>query len=148
MTRMLMMGCLLAAGIAGCSSVPERRSGWIEPVQAVQAANDDPVFGIRGRFVLTVRAVGAQDGQAYLNSERDYRHQTNLTISMPQAVADQVATRLQVPLADLRNRRLLVDGRARRVRIVFIGSDGRRSDKYYFQTHVRVSDPAQVVFAD
>ncbi|MBD9368931.1 hypothetical protein [Xanthomonas sp. XNM01] len=148
MTRMSMMGCLLAVGIAGCGSVPERRSGWIQPVEAVQAANDDPVFGIRGRFALTVRAIGTQDDRTYLNSERDYRHQTNLTIAMPTTVADQVAARLQLPLADLRNRRLLVDGQARRVRIAFVESDGRRSGGYYYQTHVTVRDPAQIMFAD
>lgn len=49
---------LLAAALAGYGSVPERCAGWIEPVEAVRAANDDPVFGIRGRFVLTVHAIG------------------------------------------------------------------------------------------
>ena len=132
--------------LVACNTVPTNSNGWIEPAEAVRAANDDPALGIRGHFVLTVRAVGSQGDRTFLNSEKDYRDQTNLTISMRTAMAHKVAERLGVTLDQLKNRRIVVLGHARRVRIGLF-DEGRPTGKYYYQTHVWVDSPTQVEFA-
>ena len=130
-----------------CSSVPTNSKGWIEPIDAVRAANDDPLHGVRGEFIITVRAVDSTPDQSYLNSEKDYRDQRNLTVRMPSSIVPDIEQRLGVRFHDLRNRRLVIHGLAKRHRIDFV-SDGKPTGKYYYQTQVQVSSPTQVRFAD
>lgn len=120
--------------------------GWITPAEAVIAANEDPQRGISGTFVFTVRNTDVTDNRLYLNSERDYRHQLALNVSMDAAQREALQAQLGMPLERLVNRRLLVQGTARRTTIAFT-TDGKPSGKYYFQTQVQVSDPRQVRFA-
>ena len=138
---------LLALALTACSSVQHGPRGWIEPAEAVRAANDDPGYGVRGRFVMVVKAIGHDRGRTYLNSERDYRHQTCLTVAMNDAVARSLALRLGVAEPELRNRRIVVQGTARRVRIDLLDDRGKRTGLHYFQTHVVVDSPTQVEFA-
>lgn len=144
---LLFPALLLCAGCAHRAAVaPPMVPGWISPPEAVHAANDDPHRGIRGSFVVTVQAVGEDERRIYLNTERDYRHQLNLTIALDRSLRDALQAQLGLPLEQLHNHRLLVQGTARRVRIDFT-PDGRPSGKYYFQTHVDVTDPRQVRLA-
>lgn len=143
------MSVAIAAAIlvSACSSVPTDSRGWIEPVEAIRAANDDPVHGIRGEFIITVKALNSYEERSFLNSELDYRDQRNLTVRMPTAIVPRLEQRLGVRFQDLRNRRLVVLGVARRARIDFV-TDGRPTGKYYYQTHVQVDSPTQITFAD
>lgn len=135
---------LLLASIVGCSSTPNNPKGWIEPAEAVRAANANPGSGIRGTFVITVRAIGRQDGRTYLNSELDYRDQRCLTVEMTDAVASKLEEQIGAPIQSLKDQRILVAGQARRVKIVFRNDQGADSGYYYYQTHVSVTDPAQI----
>ncbi|WP_369040195.1 hypothetical protein [Stenotrophomonas maltophilia] len=121
--------------------------GYIGSEEAVRAAQDDPARGISGTFALAVQAVGSDKGRIYLNSERDYRHPLNITLNLDAALRPALETALGLKLEHLQNRRLLVRGTARRVRIDFITASGQPSGKYYYQTQVSVSDPRQVRFA-
>lgn len=129
------------------SAAPKKRPDWIEPMDAIRAANDDPQHGVRGHFVLTIKAIGADEEWTYLNSERDYRDQRCLTIRVPNAILPRLERRLGVPLKQLKGRRIVVLGEARRARIDFM-SDDRPTGKYYFQTHVLADNPTQFEFAD
>ncbi len=133
--------------MAACSSVPTDSRGWIEPMEAIRAANEDPAHGVRGDFIITVKAMAALENHAYLNSELDYRDQRNLTIRMPLSMVPRLEEQLGVKFGHLKNRRLVVSGVARRVRIDFI-DDGGPTGKYYYQTHVHVNHPSQIRFAD
>ena len=94
---------------------------------------------------MTVQATGTQDGQVYLNSELDYRDQRNLTVALSPIAAMHLHARLGADLLiALKGRDIVVTGAARRVQIFFF-ADGRRSDKYYYQTHVNVTSAEQVV---
>ena len=99
---------------------------------------------MRADFTLRVRATGRAGGILYLNSEADYRDQRALTIAvLPSA---QAALRVRYgpePDAYLRGRAIRVRGRARRVRSNFM-DDGQPTGKYYYQTHVRVTDADQI----
>lgn len=140
---------LLSAGCAhrSVTAPPMTAAGLITPAEAVHAANDDPRNGISGTFLVTVRNIDLTGHGLYLNSETDYRHQANLTVWLAPDQADALRAQLDnLPLERLLNRRLLVQGTARRAKIVF-GTDGIPSDKYYYQTQLRLNDPRQVRFA-
>ncbi len=120
--------------------------GWITPAEAVFAANEDPQRGISGTFVFTVKNTDVNEHRLYLNSERDYRHQLALNVSLDAAQREALQKQLGMPLERLVNRRLLVTGTAHRARIDFT-TDGKPTGKYYFQTQVKINDPRQVRFA-
>ncbi|MGY1531546.1 hypothetical protein [Luteimonas sp. A649] len=85
-----------------------------------------------------------QSNYTYLNSELDYRDQRNLSIEITTFAARELEAQLGAhPLAALKGKRILVQGAAIRTKIVFF-ADGRPTDKYYYQTHVRVSDARQI----
>jgi hypothetical protein len=96
---------------------------------------------------MTVRATGRADGnRLYLNSEFDYRDQRNLSISIAPDVARSVLSKSGAGNdEELRGRKIVVEGRAERVRINFTAY-GRSTRKYYYQTHVRVDTADQIEF--
>lgn len=151
------MKALLAALFAlpiltACATDPyvdARPLHGIAAPQAVQMAAQNAPRGVRGIFKLHVNATGEQNGNLYLNSETDYRDQRNLAVEIPREAVSRLKGELgDDPLASLKDKDLLVAGVAERVTIFFFDSDGRQSDKYYYQTHVRVTDPSQIVIRD
>ncbi|WP_394002653.1 hypothetical protein ACF3M1_16955 [Luteimonas sp. WGS1318] len=134
---LLVTGC-----VSGGTSSDQAR--WLQPAQAIQLAADAAPRDVPGLFSMQVQATGEQGGEIYLNSEADYRDQRNLTVALTPAAAQQLALRLGEPLAvALDRKRILVRGSARRVRIDFTTA-GQPTGKYYYQTHVRVTDAAQI----
>ena len=142
----LLVVAALAALIAACSTVPSGPDGWIEPVDAIRAANNDPLYGLRGHFVLTVKAIGSQGDWTYLNSETDYRDQRCLAVRMPTSMIPKLEQRVGAALQEVKGRRIVVLGVARRVRID-LNSNGRPTGKYYYQTQIQADSPTQVEFA-
>lgn len=131
--------------VTGCvSSVSNDQARWLQPAQAIQLAADAAPRGVPGLFSMQVQATGEQGGEIYLNSELDYRDQRNLTVALTPAAAHQLALRLGEPVTvALDRKRILVRGSATRVRIDFTAG-GQPTGKYYYQTHVRVTDAAQI----
>lgn len=114
------------------------------PEAAIHDANAKAPQAVPGRFVLHVRSAGRQDGNVYLNSELDYRDQRNLTVAIMPAAIDALAQRYgQPPDAFFLGKNIVVDGAARREKIVFM-TNGMPSDKYYYQTHVVVERDDQI----
>jgi hypothetical protein len=144
---LLSVGCAhQSAMTAPNAPMPTVTPGWITPAEAVFAANEDPQRGISGTFVFTVKNTDVTEDRIYLNSERDYRHQLALNVWLDAAQREALQKQLGMPLEYLVNRRLLVQGTARRTTIAFT-HDGKPSGKYYFQTQLQVSDPRHVRFA-
>jgi hypothetical protein len=136
--------------LGGCATVPPGTSPtmaggtWITPEQAVLSAARAAPAGVPGTFAMRVQATGVEDGRFYLNSERDYRDQRNLTIALSAQAARQLAERLgSDPMETLKGKDVLVIGSAFRTTIYFF-ANGRPTDKYYYQTHVNVTDAAQI----
>ena len=69
---------------------------WIDPSSAVQLAAAAPRDGVTGVFAMTVRAVGRDERGVYLNSERDYRDQRNLTVTQADGGMWRLAARTVV----------------------------------------------------
>lgn len=119
----------------------------IKPEKAVMAAAKAQPDGVAGVFEITVRAFGYQGGQLFINSESDYRDPRNLTIAMSRATGAALQRKTGLPIAGLLGRKIFVRGVAHTVRIDFT-TDGQPSGKYYYQTHVLVSDPVQIAVKD
>ncbi len=119
----------------------------LTPYEAIQLAAADPANGVTGVFEFEVRGSGKDKRFVYLNSEKDYRDQRNLTIRMPTSILPKLEQRLGVKFQDLKNRRLVILGVAKRNRINFV-NDGQPTGKYYYQTHVHVDSPTQIKFAE
>jgi hypothetical protein len=121
-------------------------NGCINPVEAITYATYlAPKGAVAGDFSLNVATVAVQRGMVYLNSEKDYRSRNCLTIVMPLPVARMVsgAKDLAEMQHRLQNKRIIVRGMARQVRIDFT-DEGKPTGKYYFQVHVPVTRPGQV----
>lgn len=150
MKMQLLLASLAAALLAGCASTPPSAqtgsspASWITPQQAVLLAADAAPSAVDGVFAMKVQATGTQNDQTYLNSEQDYRDQRNLTVAITPGAAQQLTQRLgEHPLIGLKGKDILVRGAAVRTKIYFF-ANGRATDKYYYQTHVNVSDAGQI----
>jgi hypothetical protein len=147
MMRQLILTPLIV--LAACQTTPAPHlasAGTIAPAQAIQAAAS-VAPRVPGVFEIHVVASGRQSGNIYLNSEKDYRDQRNLTIAIHPRAFDGLRARFGGdPDAALAGMIIRVAGEARRVTIVFI-DNGRPASKYYYQTHVDVvrADQIQIV---
>ena len=108
------------------------------------AAADKAPRGHPGRFGFVVRRADMVGSRLFLNSYPDYRDQRNLSVVIVPSVLADLRTRHGTDLrAAFLGRTILVDGEAQRKRIDFT-VDGQPSGKYYFQTHVLVSNTVQL----
>jgi len=151
LTSKILLLASLTALLLGCESTLKkdapfaREADWISPMQAIFMAAEAAPAAVEGAFIMEVRGSGSQNGLIYLNSESDYRDQRSLTVSISPRAARQLAQRFgQPPRRALEGERILVQGAAARTRIDFISANGWPSGKYYYQTHVRVTDGRQI----
>ena len=139
-----------AAKVKPVASAPPRKPcalGCLTPVEAISFAdNVAPKAGIAGEFDLTVMSVGEQQGRYYLNSETDYRERNCLTVVVTPSVVQSMmgSADLAGLAARMKGKRIAVQGIARRVRID-LTDNGQATGKYYYQVHVVVTDPRQIV---
>ena len=100
--------------------------------------------GVSGVFELHIKSTGRQGGIIYLNSETDYRDQRCLTLAIDPIVARGFIQEYgEEPDIYLKNKTVRVSGEAQRVKIWF-NSKGKRTEKYYYQTHVSVTNESQI----
>lgn len=143
------MRILFCAGLfalAACQTVgvrPDTRQ-VIAPALAVMAAADAAPAGFPGTFGFEVMRAEFAGPRLFLNSYPDYRDQRNLSVAIEGRAVPMFRRIYGDHLTStFMSRRIEVTGLARRQRIDFT-VNGRPSGKYYFQTHVRVTDPAQI----
>lgn len=128
---------------ACAATAPGRESAAITPQQAVMLAAANAPGTVSGVFDMHVKATGKKNGLIYLNSEDDYRDQRNVSVAVTPDAARQLAEKWGLALESIKGKHILVSGDAARTTIYFY-SDGRRSDKYYYQTQIRVADAGQI----
>jgi hypothetical protein len=99
---------------------------------------------VPGTYVLDIRATGREKERIFLNSEQDYRDPRNLTVEiLPAAMPALKKLYGQDPDAYFMGRRVAVTGEAQRVTVWFT-VNGKQTEKYYYQTHVVISDASQI----
>jgi hypothetical protein len=144
--RVLIIAGLLALSSCQLSSSRSPAAGAqvIAPALAVMAAADAAPRGYPGTFGFTVMRADMVGPRLFLNSYPDYRDQRNLSVAIDFRILPALRDRYGKDLkAAFLNHEIRVVGIARRTRIDFT-TDGRPTGKYYFQTHVAVTDPDQI----
>ena len=139
---LLAIGCILAS--TGVSAQSTQRV--MTPVEAITSAAEAATTSqrvVRGVFEIVVLASGRQDSLLYLNSELDYRDQRCLTVAITPAAQRAFAQRGVNPDSAFAGKRIRVTGAAQRITVWFY-SQGKRTEKYYYQTHVPVFRPDQI----
>ena len=152
-TTLVALVCLGWATAASAAGEAQPMSPRQAVERAADAAGDAgpgaPVAGVSGVFDLQVRASGTQNGHVFLNSERDYRDQRDLTIDIPPPLSADLRSRYgAAPDAFFAGKHIQVRGVAHRVTIHIFDDHGQVTDKYYYQTHVMVADPDQIKLLD
>jgi hypothetical protein len=143
------MGLILVSGwgmmvLAAWGNAVDGGGEPIAPMQAVFLAADAAPKAVPGTFRLRIQSAGRQDGNIYLDSEKDYRDQRNLCVAVfPEAAKEFRAKYGDDPDKLLVGKSILVRGQAVRVRIDFT-YDGEVTGKYYYQTHVDVTSADQI----
>ncbi|MDO6692688.1 hypothetical protein Q4574_05305 [Aliiglaciecola sp. 3_MG-2023] len=130
---------------AGCSTTPVLKTS--DTVQIIKNAADSAPDGVQGVYTFTIQATGSQrgDNRIFLNTEIDYRDQRNITIALSfNAVKELIAATQQSPEDYFKGKTIQVTGEAKRVKIHFT-TMGRRTGKYYYQTHIKVTDASQIM---
>ena len=138
------LALLLFMALAGCSGI-DSDARLIQSPAAVEMAAAVAPAGISGRFDVHVQATGKVNGVVFLNSENDYRDQRNLSVEIAPAVAEDLEKTYGAPPEHFfQGKHITVTGEAARVTVWFIDGKGVQTDKYYYQTHVRVDAPNQI----
>ena len=98
-----------------------------------------------GEYILKIKAIGKQGPFIFLNTELDYRDQRAVTIALhPQVISlfeEKCGRSLKEYFVD---KSVKVLGEAQRIKINFMSRSGKPSGKYYYQTHIMVSDIGQL----
>jgi hypothetical protein len=129
---------------AGCSTSPVLKTS--DTMQIIKNAADSAPDGVQGIYTFTIQATGSQrgDSRIFLNTEIDYRDQRNISIALSfNAVRELIAATQQSPENYFKGKTIQVIGEAKRVKI-HITTMGRRTGKYYYQTHIKVTDASQI----
>lgn len=136
--------------LTGCSvTTTETTSGEFvstsDTMEIIRKAAASAPEGVRGEYVLSIKAAGKQGNVVYLNTELDYRDQRNVTVALHPNIIPQLEAKYSVSAEALFiGKTIRVQGDAQRVRIDFIDAQLKPSGKYYFQTHIRISNATQI----
>lgn len=115
------------------------------PADAIQRAIGADNNGTPGVFAVEVQGTGRDTWNVYANSLADYRDPASLTVRFAKPAAQVLAAKHGQPLdALLRGKRIVVAGYVRRERIAY-RANGVETGKYYYQTHLWVTDPGQLL---
>lgn len=125
------------------SSQPEIK--YSDTMEIIRSAAEAAPHKVEGEYILKIKAVGKQGPFIFLNTELDYRDQRAVTIALhPQVISlfeEKYGRSLKEYFID---KSVKVLGEAQRIKINFMSRSGKPSGKYYYQTHIMVSDIGQL----
>ena len=133
--------------LSACSSVqhlPALGEGTIANMNLIALSEQSAPKGVSGTFQFYIKTAGSQYGDVFLNTEADYRDRRAITISIDSKVAAKLTEKYgQSADTFFIGKTIEVTGEAKRVTIDFL-SKGRKTNKYYYQTHVAVNSINQL----
>lgn len=131
--------------LAGCTSTTSHTtSTFSDTMEIIRAAAESAPKGVPGQYTLQIVATGRQGQYVFLNTEKDYRDQRAITVALHPKVISELSAKYGMPPQEyFVDKTIVVDGKAQRVKIAFL-SEGKRTGKYYYQTHIRVMDISQL----
>jgi hypothetical protein len=126
---------LFALCLGACAS-PTPVSG---PAEAIRLAAENP-GGVYVQVVMDVQSTGTDEtGMVFLNSEPDYRSLKSLNVALsPEVVKKLILERKIDPIQGFLHHTILATGIAKRVQITI--TNGPYAGRFYFQTHLEVTD--------
>jgi hypothetical protein len=132
--------------LSACNSTiePPSKSEVTDIVQLIEIAKRRFPEPVRGTFQIPIKATGSQNGVVYLNSNLDYREPTSITLALaPSTIAAFTSTYNSSPDVYFKNKVVEVMGQVERIKI-YKYKNGKRTKKFYFQTHIRVTSIDQI----
>ena len=132
--------------LSGCSSTPEIATESIptDIIQLIEKAKRKFPEGVVGTFQIPIKASGSQGGITYLNSDLDYRDPKSIAVVLDPSTIELFSKAYgSAPDLYFLNKTIEVVGKVKSVKIYFF-KNGRRTEKYYFQTHIKVTDIKQI----
>jgi len=132
--------------LSACSSTSEvaSKSEATDIIQLIEKAKRRFPEPVRGTFQIPIKATGIKNGVVYLNSNLDYREPTNITLALAPSTIEKFTNYYNSsPDLYFKNKTLEVTGKVDRIKI-YMYKNGKRTKKYYFQTHIRVISIEQI----
>ena len=135
--------------LAGCTSTPSHTTSTLSDTMAIiKAAADAAPNGVAGQYTLRIVAAGSQGRYVYLNTEKDYRDQRALTVALHPRVISQLTAKYGMsPQEYFVDKTIVVNGKAQRLKVALLAW-GKRTGKYYYQTHIPLMDISQLKVVD
>ena len=133
---------LSALFLTACSSTSGVNIG--DTMNLIAQSEDSAPNGVQGTFRFRIKASGIRKGEVFLNTELDYRDRRAITILLSPNIISEFTKRYgSPPDVYFVGKQIEVKGEAKRAKIYFF-SRGRKTEKYYFQTHIKVSSVGQI----
>ena len=136
--------------LSGCTSTPKviSDSDITSTMNLIALTEEAAPAGIKGVFKLSIKAAGIQNSGIYLNTELDYRDRRNVSVAIhPRTVNAFIKKYGTSPDLYFINKTVEVTGEAKRMIIDFYAM-GKKTEKYYFQTHINITSLDQIKVLD
>ncbi len=143
MKHLILLSILL---LSACSTTPEVTSNSVstDVMRLIEQTEVNAPEGVKGTFQFLIKASGVERKVVYLNTELDYRDRRSITVALhPKTIAAFTKKYGSSPVVYFINKNIEVTGVAKQMKVWFF-SNGKRTEKYYFQTHVRVKSLNQI----
>ncbi|WP_040610159.1 hypothetical protein [Salinimonas chungwhensis] len=117
---------------------------YSDTMKIIRGAAEAAPAGVKGNYTFKIKATGSKGTFVYLNTEVDYRDQRAVTVAIHPRIIHQLEKKYgSSPQDYFVNKSIKVIGEAQRIKINFRTPFGL-SDRYYYQTHIIVTDMAQI----
>jgi len=132
--------------LSACTTTPEASSNSVstDVMRLIEKTEINAPDGVKGTFRFSIKASDVERKVVYLNTELDYRDRRSITVALhPKTITAFTKKYGSRPEAYFVNKNIEVIGVAKQMKVWFF-SNGKRTEKYYFQTHVRVKSINQI----
>ena len=132
--------------LSACTASPRAtlNPASTDVMRLIEQTAENAPKGVKGTFQFTIKASALLHSAVYLNTELDYRDRRSITIELHPKIISEFAEKYGTsPKGYLLNKNIEVTGIAKQVKIWFF-SNGKRTEKYYFQTHIKVRSLNQI----
>jgi hypothetical protein len=132
--------------LSACTTTPEVTSNVVstDVMRLIEQTEINAPRGVKGTFTLSIKASGIERKIVYLNTELDYRDRRSITVALhPNTITAFTNKYGSSPDDYFVNKNIEVTGEAKQIKIWFV-ADGKRTEEYYFQTHIRVKSINQI----
>lgn len=139
---------LLLTTLSGCSmqqtAVPAKPG--LTALDAIVLSEQSAPAPVLGLFSLQIHNAEKLGSTVYLNTEYNYRDRRNVSIVLTPKMLEEFALLYPEQQSEqyFLGRTIVVNGAATRQTICFY-SQGKKTDKYYFQTHIPVYLTGQIL---